>query len=195
MKLVKGLLAKIRNENSSYWVDKSACLYGLKLVENTVLLYCRKKRAIQKNNKKPTFYYGYITSKTHQILVSQPTFTCSKSHGMKMGLRSPPPIQVPQVIQGSKVPLFSISISQSAEGLNPPFYRRPPYMAISLFIFSLNPPTLGILFHQYCPNERPGKHKNKLMWQNYFFIFRRLQNNVKCFFYEQHFYKQHHAEI
>ena len=32
-----------------------------------------------------------------------------------------------------------------------------------------------------------------LMWQSYFFIFRRLKNNVTYF--KQHFYKQHQAEI
>ena len=27
----------------------------------------------------------------------------------------------------------------------------------------------------------PDEHKDKLMWQSYFFIFRRLKNNVTCF--------------
>ena len=31
----------------------------------------------------------------------------------------------------------------------------------------------------YHPNEIPNKHKSKLMWQNYFFIYRRLKNNIK----------------
>ena len=33
------------------------------------------------------------------------------------------------------------------------------------------------------------------MWQSYFFIFRRLKNKFKCFFYEQYIYKQHETEI
>ena len=47
---------------------------------------------------------------------------------------------------------------------------------LSLFIFFLNHPLLVRLFHQYCPNEIPDKLKRKLMWQNYFLIFRRLKN-------------------
>ena len=43
-------------------------------------------------------------------------------------------------------------------------------------------------------NEIQDKHKDKLMWQSYFFMLRGLQNNVTCFF-KQHFYKQHQAEI
>ena len=58
----------------------------------------------------------------------------------------------------------------------------PPYMAIPLYIFSINPKLLARLFRQYFPNEIMDKHKNKLMRQNYFFIFRRLKNNIKCFF-------------
>ena len=41
---------------------------------------------------------------------------------------------------------------------------------------------LARLFQQYDLNEIPDKHKNKLMWRSYFFIFRRLKNNVPCFF-------------
>ena len=51
-------------------------------------------------------------------------------------------------------------------------------MAIPLFLFYLTP---------------PDKHKNKLMGQSYFFIFRRLKS--KMLFFEQHFYKQHQGEI
>ena len=47
----------------------------------------------------------------------------------------------------------------------------------------------------YRPNEIPDKHKNKLMWKNYFFIYRRLKNNFTCFFYKKYFYKQHQAKI
>ena len=57
-----------------------------------------------------------------------------------------------------------------------------PYMAIPPFYLFSEPPLLARLFQQYCPNEILDKHKNKLMWQSYCFIFRRLKNNVTCFF-------------
>ena len=41
---------------------------------------------------------------------------------------------------------------------------------------------------QYHPNEILDKYKNKLMWQSYFFIFKRLKNNViYMFFYKKYF--------
>ena len=40
-----------------------------------------------------------------------------------------------------------------------------------------------------------NKHKNNLMTESYFFMFRRLQNNITCFFWKKHFYKQQQAEI
>ena len=64
----------------------------------------------------------------------------------------------------------------------PLFYRQPPVGPSPLFIFFLNPPLLEELFRQYRPNEITDKHKNKLMWQRYIFIFRRLKTNVTCFF-------------
>ena len=64
----------------------------------------------------------------------------------------------------------------------PPFYIFPNHSLLT---------TLW----RYRPNEIPDKHKNKLTWQSYFFIFRRLENNVTSFFYKQHFYKQQQAEI
>ena len=45
-----------------------------------------------------------------------------------------------------------------------------------------SPPLFHKTFPKITPNEIPDKHKNKLMWQSYFFIFRRLKNNVTCFF-------------
>ena len=101
--------------------------------------------------------------------------------------------EVPPVIQGSKVSPFSLSISQCAECLYP-LLQTTPCMAIPLFVFFPKSPLLARLFRQYYPNEIPDKHKNKLMWQNNFFIFRRLKN-VKCFFCKQYFYKQNQAEI
>ena len=38
------------------------------------------------------------------------------------------------------------------------------------------------LLPHYCPNEMQVKNKNKLMWESYFFIFRKLKNNIKYFF-------------
>ena len=93
-----------------------------------------------------------------------------------------PLIQIPPVIQGSKVPPLSFSILQCAEDLNP----FSPFMAIPTVIFP-NPPFLARLFRQYRPNEIPDKHKNKLMWQIYFFIFRKLKNNIKCSFMNKTF--------
>ena len=46
-----------------------------------------------------------------------------------------------------------------------------------------NPPTfLKIFSWQYCSNEIWDKHKNKCMSESCFFMFRRLQNNIACFF-------------
>ena len=44
-----------------------------------------------------------------------------------------------------------------------------------------------------CPKK--VKHKNQLTREGYFFMFRRLQNNVTYSFYKQQFYMQHQAEI
>ena len=75
------------------------------------------------------------------------------------------------------------NVSYYVEGLNSPFYRQTPYMAIPLFGIFSEPPAFGKIFPQYRPIEIPHKHKNKLMWQSYlFFIFRRLKNNVTSFF-------------
>ena len=65
-------------------------------------------------------------------------------------------------------------------------------MAIPPFYLFSKPLLLARLFRQYRPNEIPDKHKNKLMWQSYFLIFRRLKNNVTCF---QKNSKQYQAEI
>ena len=56
------------------------------------------------------------------------------------------------------------------------------------FLFFLNSLLLARLFQQYNPNEILDKYKNKLMWQSYFFIFKRLKNNViYMFFYKKYF--------
>ena len=68
---------------------------------------------------------------------------------------------------------------------------NPASMAIPPFLNCFaNPPLLARLF-QYCPIETLGKHKNKLMGQSYFFNFKKLKNNARCFF----LWKQHQADI
>ena len=67
---------------------------------------------------------------------------------------------------------------------NSPLYSHP-----FLSLFGIH--TFGNIFRQDSPNEIQNKHKNKLKWQSHFFMFRKLQNNVTCFFYMQHFYMQH----
>ena len=70
----------------------------------------------------------------------------------------------------------------------PPFYRQfSLYIAILPFLSLFGTCTFGNIFWQDSPNEIQNKHKNKLVWQSHFFMFRRLQNNV-TFFYMQHFY-------
>ena len=65
---------------------------------------------------------------------------------------------------------------------NPPFISPLPYGHLPVFIFFPKPPFFARLFQQYCPNEIRDRHKSKLTWQSYLFIFKRLKNNVTCFF-------------
>ena len=59
----------------------------------------------------------------------------------------------------------------------PHFIDNPPSdIAIPLFVFFPNLSLFARLFRQYRPSELPDKHENKLMWQSYFFIFRKLKN-------------------
>ena len=67
-----------------------------------------------------------------------------------------------------------------------PLYGHPHFLSF------FQTPVFGKTFRQYRPNEIPDKHKNKLMWQSYFLIFRRLKNNVTCFKKNS---KQYQAEI
>ena len=64
------------------------------------------------------------------------------------------------------------------------FETPPIWPSSSPFIFFQNFPLFTRFFGQYHFNEIRDKHKNKLMWQSYFFIFRRLKNNFTCFFYK-----------
>ena len=72
-----------------------------------------------------------------------------------------------------------------------PLYGHPP-----LFIFS-EPPLLTTFLWQYCPNEIWDKHKNKLIWQIYSFMFRRLRKTLHHLYtinekqYQPPFYIQH----
>ena len=79
---------------------------------------------------------------------------------------------------------------EPSPSMDNPLYGHPPF-----YVFFPNPSLLARLLHQYCPNKMPDKLKKKLIWQNYFFIFRKLKSSIKCFFYKQHFYEQHQAEI
>ena len=66
--------------------------------------------------------------------------------------------------------------------LNLPSIENPLYGHPTFYLFFFEPPASDKLLWQYCLNEICDKHKNKLIWQNYFFIFRRLKNHVTCFF-------------
>ena len=73
---------------------------------------------------------------------------------------------------------------------SPPLPRpAPPYMAIPSFYTFSEPPAFSTIL----PHRKPGKHKNKLMWQSYFFILEDLK--IMLHAKKQHFYKQHLAEI
>ena len=88
--------------------------------------------------------------------------------------------QVPAVIQRSKVPplFFQYHMCWRFERR---FYKQTSLIAIPSFIYFPNLGLLTRLFRQYRPNEI-DKHKNKHKCHNYFFIFRRLKNNIKCYF-------------
>ena len=55
------------------------------------------------------------------------------------------------------------------------FYRQLPLYGHCPFLsFFQTPCFFTKFFRQYCPKEIPDKHKSKIMWQCYFFSFRRL---------------------
>ena len=56
---------------------------------------------------------------------------------------------------------------------------------------SWNPPTFDNYFCWYCGHEIWDKHKNKLIRESYWFIFKRLQNNITCPICKKHLDKQH----
>ena len=55
----------------------------------------------------------------------------------------------------------------------------------------LKPPTFDNYFCWYCGHEIWDKHKNKLIRESYWFIFKRLQNNITCPLCKKHLDKQH----
>ena len=85
---------------------------------------------------------------------------------------------------------------QCAEGLHlppPPFYEQHRlYRHSHLLSFFWTPRFWQYFFNYIAPMKY---YKNKLIQQSYFFIFRRIKNNVMCFLYKHHFCKQHQTEI
>ena len=83
---------------------------------------------------------------------------------------------------------YMVRSMQKVLTASPPLYRQPSYMANPLPpiwptpIFSPNPPLLTTFSRQYHPNEIPNKRKKYLMRESYFFILRKLQNSITCFF-------------
>ena len=78
------------------------------------------------------------------------------------------------VLQGPSFQPLSINLQKV--WTSPSINNIPPIWPSLLFIFFPNPPLLARLFRQYCPNE---------IQESYFSTFRRLKNNIKCFFYNQ----------
>ena len=106
-------------------------------------------------------------------------------------LAPPPP---PSNLRLPRSPLSAPQYHGVQKVWTPPSLDNLPLLWPSPLHFP-NPPFLARLFRHYHINEILNKNKTKLMWQSYFFIFRRLKNKFKCFFYEQYFYKQHETEI
>lgn len=64
-----------------------------------------------------------------------------------------------------------------------------------LFVLFLKSTPLTLLLSRYHPYAIWDKHIKKHARRRYFFIFRRLLNNVTCFFHKQHLYKQHTLQL
>ena len=73
--------------------------------------------------------------------------------------------------------------------------NSPPIDNLLPLYLSSQFPILPIIFWQDRPNEIRDKNKDKRIKESHFFMFRRLQNNILCFFYKQHFYIHQQAEI
>ena len=100
--------------------------------------------------------------------------------------------QVHPVIQGSKVPPFSLAISLCRR-FEPPSIDNPVY-GHSPFLYSFQ---TSQFWQDFSDNIFTTKYRiktNKLIWESYVLIFRRLKNNTKCFF-TINTYKQHQADI
>ena len=76
---------------------------------------------------------------------------------------------------------------------------NPSIWPVLLFTFFLTPTLfphlLTIFFSWYYSNEMQDKHKSKLTKESYFFVFKRLQINITCFFCKKHLHKKNQAEI
>ena len=77
--------------------------------------------------------------------------------------------------------LFAKLHTYCAEGLNPPFYRQPPYRAIPpMYVFSRPPTFENVCFFN---NIASMKYRvNAKISSCYFFMFRRLQTMLHGFF-------------
>ena len=64
---------------------------------------------------------------------------------------------------------------------HPPSKCNPSVWPSPFFVFFLNPSLLVRLFRIYRPNEIPDEGKNKILWQSYFFIFKRLKTMLHAF--------------
>ena len=76
------------------------------------------------------------------------------------------------------------NIYKSCEGLSPPTsIDNPSYGATfhPFYLFS-EPPTFDNFFLLYRPNVMRDKHTKKLVRESYFFMFKKLQNYIKCIF-------------
>ena len=107
------------------------------------------------------------------------------THGIRRGLRSLLSNQAPvqysspsnSGLQGTPFQSLYITLCRK---FKPLFYKQPLFMAIPhFFIVFPNSLLLGRLFQQCDPNKIPEKHKNKLMWQSCFFIFRKLRKHIR----------------
>ena len=95
--------------------------------------------------------------------------------GSHLQFRSPSNLRLPR----SPVQLLNIMVCGRFE---PPFFGQLSTIMVTPLHFP-NPPFLARLFRNYRLNEILNKNKNNLTWQSYFFIFKRLKNKFKCFFF------------
>ena len=73
---------------------------------------------------------------------------------------------------------------------SPPIWPTPS----SIYIFSLNRPLLSTFFNNTTPMKYEINTKTP-QEERHFFVLRKLQNNITCFFSKKHFCKQNQTEI